>query len=315
MEVFIGIDVAAKHFDVAVHGREAPWREPHEAAGIAALVAAVVTQAPTLVVLEATGGPETVLVGELAAAGVPVAVVNPRQVRDFARATGTRAKTDALDARVLAHFAAAIRPTPRAVPDAAAQELAALVARRRQLTEMLVAEQLRLRTANRRVQPQITAHIAWLQAQRGELDGELRAVIAASPLWRAKDDLLRSVPGVGPVVSAVLLGGLRELGTLDGRQIAALVGVAPLNRDSGAQQGRRAITGGRGHIRAALYMATVVGVRHNPTLRAFHARLRAAGKPPKVALTACMRKLLLILNAMLRDGTRWQDPSCPGGAA
>jgi transposase len=315
MEVFIGIDVAAKHFDVAVHGREAPWREPHEAAGIAALVAAVVTQAPTLVVLEATGGLETVLVGELAAAGVPVAVVNPRQVRDFARATGTRAKTDALDARVLAHFAAAIRPTPRAVPDAAAQELAALVARRRQLTEMLVAEQLRLRTANRRVQPQITAHIAWLQAQRGELDGELRAVIAASPLWRAKDDLLRSVPGVGPVVSAVLLGGLRELGTLDGRQIAALVGVAPLNRDSGAQQGRRAITGGRGHIRAALYMATVVGVRHNPTLRAFHARLRAAGKPPKVALTACMRKLLLILNAMLRDGTRWQDPSCPGGAA
>jgi transposase len=315
MEVFIGIDVAAKHFDVAVHGREAPWREPHEAAGIAALVAAVVTQAPTLVVLEATGGLETVLVGELAAAGVPVAVVNPRQVRDFARATGTRAKTDALDARVLAHFAAAIRPTPRAVPDAAAQELAALVARRRQLTEMLVAEQLRLRTANRRIQPQITAHIAWLQAQRGELDGELRAVIAASPLWRAKDDLLRSVPGVGPVVSAVLLGGLRELGTLDGRQIAALVGVAPLNCDSGAQQGRRAITGGRGHIRAALYMATVVGVRHNPTLRAFHARLRAAGKPPKVALTACMRKLLLILNAMLRDGTRWQDPSCPGGAA
>ena len=180
---------------------------------------------------------------------------------------------------------------------------------------MLVAERLRLRTANPRVRPQIEAHIAWLQAQVRGLDGELRAVIAASPLWRARDDLLRSVPGVGPVVSAVLPGGLRELGTLGGRRAAALVGVAPLNRDSGALSGRRAIAGGRGHVRAALYMATVVGVRHNPVLRAFSDRLRAAGKPPKAALTACMHKLPLILNAMLRDGAPWTPPTPAGTAA
>jgi transposase len=306
MERFVGIDVAAKHLDAAAHGEGEPWRAPHDAAGIAALVGRLVELRPALVVLEATGGLETVLVGELAAAGVPVAVVNPRQVRDFARATGRLAKTDALDARVLAHFAAAVRPAPRPVPDATAQELAALVARRRQVSEMLVAEQLRLRTASPRVRPQIEAHVAWLRAQLRELDGELRAVIAASPLWRAKDELLRSVPGVGPVVAAVLLGGLRELGTLERKPIAALVGVAPVNRDSGQQRGQRRIAGGRGQVRAALYMATVVGVRHNPVLAAFYARLRAAGKPPKVALTACMHKLLLILNAMLRDGTPWQ---------
>lgn len=265
---FVGIDVAGKHLDAAVHGA-----------------------------------------GELAAAGLPVAVVNPRQVRGFARATGKLAKTDALDARVLAHFAAGVRPAPRPVPDATARELAALVARRRQVSEMPVAEQLRLRTASPRVRPRIEAHLAWPRGQLRELDGELRELIAASPLWRAKDELLRGVPGVGPVVAAVLLGGLPELGALDRKPIAALVGVAPFNRDSGGQRGHRAIAGGRAGGRAALYMATVVGVRHNPVLRAFYARLRAAGKPPKVALTACMHKLLLILNAMLRDGAPWAPPA------
>lgn len=310
MERFMGIDVATDHLDIAEHDGGAPWRVPYDAAGIGRLVADLTSRAPTLIVLEATGGVETVLVGELAAAALPVAVVNPRQVRDFARATGHLAKTDVLDAQVLAHFAAAIRPTPRPAPDAATQDLVALVTRRRQLVEMQVAEQLRRRTAPARVQPQIDAHLAWLRAQIHDLDGELRAVIVASPLWRAKDALLQSVPGVGPVVSAVLLGSLRESGTLDRAPLAALVGVAPLNRDSGRHQGRRAIAGGRANVRRVLYMATVVAVQHNPVIQAFHDRLLAQGKPPKVVLTACMHKLLTILNAMLRDEIPWTpDPS------
>jgi transposase len=304
-EVFVGIDVAAAHLDAAVRPTGEAWRAANDAAGIAALVARLEALAPTLIVLEATGGLEGPAVGELAAAGLPVAVVNPRQARDFARATGKLAKTDRLDAAVLAHFADGVRPAVRPLPDAAAQELQALVTRRRQLVEMLTAEQNRLRPAAAPVRPQIEAHVAWLRAQVKDLDRQLREAIRASPLWRAQDDLLRGVPGVGPGLSATLLAELPELGTLDRKRIAALVGLAPLNRDSGTRRGQRAIWGGRASVRAALYMAALSAVRWNPAIRPFYDRLRAAGKPPKVALTACMRKLLTILNAMVRDGTSW----------
>jgi transposase len=266
----------------------------------------------SLVVLEATGGLEAVLAAELAAAGVPVAVVNPRQVRDFARAMGKLAKTDALDAAVLARFAAAVRPAPRPLPDAAAVDLRALVARRRQLVEMLTAERNRLRAAPARLRPE--THVRFLRAALDDLDRDLGAAVRASPLWREAEDLLRSVPGIGPVVSATLLAELPELGTLGPKQLAALVGVAPLNRDSGARRGTRSVWGGRAGVRAALYMAALVGVRHNPPLRAFHARLRAAGKPPKVALIACMRKLLTTLNALLRHRTTWHTPPARAAA-
>ena len=255
--------------------------------------------------LEATGGFEVDVAGALAAAGLPTAVVNPRQVRDFARATGLLAKTDQLDAQALAHFAEAVRPEPRPLPDAQAQELSALLLRRRQLVDMLTAEKNRVSLAAARIRPQIQTHIAWLQQQLADLDRDLGQLIRSSPVWRAKDDLLRSVPGVGPVLATTLVASLPELGTLTRQQIAALVGVAPLNRDSGTWRGRRTVWGGRAHVRAVLYMSTLVAVRHNPALRAFYERLRHAGKLPKVALTACMRKLLTILNAMLKHQTRW----------
>ena len=231
--------------------------------------------------------------------------MNPRQVRDFAKAAGRLAKTDALDAAVLAHFAAAVRPTPRPLPDAATQSLAALVTRRRQLVEMLTAERNRLGSAPRVLRAEIQAHITWLQRRLARLDTDLGQAIQTSPVWRAQDDLLQSVPGVGPVLATTLLASLPELGTLNRRAIAALVGVAPLNRDSGTFRGRRMVWGGRAAVRAVLYMGTLVAVRHNPVLRAFYQRLRAVGKLPKVALTACMRKLLTILNAMLKHQTRW----------
>ncbi len=257
------------------------------------------------IVLEATGGWEVALAGALATAGLPVAVVNPRQVRDFARSTGTLAKTDRLDAQLLAQFADAVRPEPRPLPDAQAQELTALLQRRRQLVEMLTAEKNRLTFAARRIRPQLQAHIEWLHKQLAQFDDDLRQLVRASPLWREKDDLLRSAPGVGPVLSTTLLAALPELGRLTRQQIAALVGVAPLNRDSGTLRGRRTVWGGRAHVRAVLYMSTLVATRHNPVVAAFYRRLRAAGKAPKLALTACMRKLLTILNAMLKHHTRW----------
>jgi transposase len=305
--VFVGVDVAAAHLDVAVRPAGEGWRAANDAPGIAALVARVAALEPTLVVLEATGRLEAPLVAALAAAGLPVAVVNPRQVRDFAKAVGQLAKTDALDAAVLARFGEAVRPEPRPLPDAAAQELRALLARRQQLVEMLVAEQNRLGGAPPRVGASVAEHVAWLRRQLAGVDGELAALVRASPAWRAREDLLRSVPGVGPVLATTLLALLPELGALDRRAVAALVGVAPLNRDSGAARGRRAVWGGRARVRAALYMAALVATRHNPAIRAFYARLLAAGKPKKVALTACMRKLLTILNAMVRDDTRWQE--------
>jgi transposase len=306
---FVGIDVSKHQLDVAVRPRGETWTVAHDEAGLGALVARLCALAPTLIVLEATGGWEVALAGALAAATLPVAVVNPRQVRDFARSTGTLAKTDRLDAQMLAQFAEAVRPEPRPLPDAQAQELTALLQRRRQLVEMLTAEKNRLPLASRRIRPQLQAHIEWLHKQIAQFDEDLRQLIRSSPLWREKDDLLRSAPGVGPVLATTLLAALPELGQLTRQQIAALVGVAPLNRDSGTLRGRRTVWGGRAQVRAVLYMSTVVAVRHNPVLIAFYQRLRAAGKAPKLALTACMRKLLTILNAMLKHHSRWA-PLC-----
>jgi transposase len=266
----------------------------------------VQTLAPTLVVLEATGGYETDVVAALALAGLPVAVVNPRQVRDFAKALGRLAKTDAIDATVLAQFGARVQPEPRPLPDAAHQALAALVTRRRQLVEMLTAERHRLPLAHGRIKQNLQAHIHWLEQQIHASNEDLRTCIRDSALWRATEQLLRSVPGIGPTTAACLLADLPELGRLTRRQVAALAGVAPLNRDSGTRRGLRTIWGGRAAVRGALYMATLVATRHNPVIRAFYQRLCAAGKPRKVAIIAAMRKLLTILNAMLKAQRPWQ---------
>ena len=260
---------------------------------------------PQLVVVEATGGLETAVAAELAAEGLPVVVANPRKVRAFARATGQLAKTDALDARVLAHYGETLRPQPRALPDAATRELRALVVRRRQLVEMITAEGNRRRRATRRVRPRVEEHIKWLKENLAELDRDLEDTIRSSPVWKDQDRLLRSVPGVGPVLSLTLLSGLPELGALNRGEVAALVGVAPFNQDSGSFRGKRRVWGGRGQVRAALYMAALVATRCNPALKEFYQRLCQAGKPKKVALTACMRKLLTILNAMVRDHRPW----------
>jgi transposase len=303
--VFVGIDVAKATLDVVVRPSGACWQLPNEDAAIKTLVARLAALPPTLLVLEATGGFERAIVAALAGAGLPVVVANPRQVRDFARATGQLAKTDAIDAAVLALFAERVRPEPRPLPDTAAQALDALLTRRRQLLEMLVAEKNRLGLARSPIRRGITQHIRWLERQLADVDGELGRLIEQSPVWRAKDDLLQSVPGVGPVLSRTLLGELPELGQLNRKQIAALVGVAPLACDSGSLRGRRIVWGGRAPIRTVLYMGALVAARHNPVIRRFYRRLRAAGKPAKVALTACMRKLLTILNAMMRSNTRW----------
>ena len=314
--VWVGIDVAAAQLDVAVRPTAEQWRVAYSDAPVAALVTRLQALAPTLVVLEATGGREAPLVAALGVAGLPVAVVNPRQVRDFAKATGRLAKTDALDARVLAHFAEAVQPPVRPLPDACTRELQALLARRRQLIEMLTAEKNRLSTTSGRIRGQVQEHIRWLEQRLHDLDRELGQAIQASPAWRAKEELLRSVPGVGPVLTTTLLADLPELGTLDRKQIGALVGVAPLNRDSGTWRGHRTIWGGRAPVRTALYMGTLTATRANPVIRAFYQRLVQAGKPKKVALTACMHKLLVILNAMLRTHTRWAPPAAlPAGDA
>jgi transposase len=304
-ELFVGIDVSKAALDVAILPTGECERFANDAAGIGALSARVHALRPALIVLEATGGFELAVVSALAAARLPVVVVNPRQVRDFAKATGRLAKTDRIDAEVLARFAATVRPAPRALKDEQAQELEALLARRRQLVEMLSAEKNRRRLARKRVRADIDAHIRFLEQRLKDTDGQLRALVQASPFWREKDELLQSVPGVGPVLATTLLASLPELGTLNRREIAALVGVAPLNRDSGAFRGARCIWGGRSAVRAVLYMGTLAAVRANPVLRAFHRRLRERGKKPKVALTACMRKLLTVLNAMMRNGTPW----------
>ena len=303
--LFVGIDVSKDRLDVAVRPTGETWQVPYDAEGISSLAENLRELAPQLVVLEATGGMELAVAGELALAEVPIAVVNPRHVRNFARAAGKLAKTDALDARVLAHFAEAMQPEPRPLPDATTQELKALVARRRQLVEMITAEKNRMRTATRSIRPKVQEHVRWLEEDLQNLDQDLGDFMRSSPMWKDKDELLRSTPGVGPVLSMTLLSDLPELGALNRGEIAALVGVAPFNRDSGTLRGKRTVWGGRSQVRAALYMAALVATRYNPVLRDFYQRLCAAGKPKKVALTACMRKLLTILNVMVRDNRHW----------
>ncbi len=308
---FVGIDVSKAQVDVAVRPTGKRWTLPYDETGIEGLIPQIVDLEPALVLLEATGGLELPLVAALAAAALPVVVVNPRQVRDFAKATGTLAKTDTLDAAVLAHFADAVRPEVRPLRDAETQALNSLTARRHQVMTMLVSEKNRLGSAIGAVSPRIEAHIAWLEQELSDLDKGLRQTLRQSPVWREKDDLLRTVPGVGEQLSLTLLANLPELGTLNRREIAALVGVAPYNRDSGTRRGKRAVWGGRSRVRAVLYMGALVATRHNPAIRDFYQRLLASGKPKKLALVACMRKLLVILNSMLKNGSPWCDMTQP----
>jgi transposase len=305
MTCWIGLDVAKAVLDGVVRPTGEVVQFANDAAGHAALVAWATPLAPTALVLEATGGYERAAVLALAAAGLPVVVVNPRQVRDFARSTGQRAKTDRLDAAMLALFAERVQPAPRPLTDEATAELAELITRRQQLLAMLTMEKNRLPQVRTRVRRDVQAHITWLERRVAETDDDLRQAIEASPVWRVQEQLLQSVPGIGPVVSRTLLALLPELGRLNRKEIAALVGVAPLARDSGTWRGRRVIWGGRAAVRRVLYMAALVASRRNPVLKALYTRLVAAGKAKKVALVACMRKLLTIVNAILHTGTPW----------
>jgi transposase len=304
---FIGIDVAKDRLDVHVRPSAETFTATRDETGLASLVERLCAIAPALVVIEATGGYETVVASALAAARLPLAVVNPRRIRDFARATGKLAKTDALDAAAIAHFAEAVRPPVRPIQDEEAQALGERVARRRQIIEMMVAERNRRRHVTQtRIQGAIDRHLALLQTELSEIERDIDGAIRQSAAWQANADLLESVPGVGKATLRTLIAELPELGTLDRRKIAALAGLAPMNRDSGQRRGRRAIAGGRASVRAALYMAALVATRANPVIAAYHAKLRAAGKAHKQALTACMRKLLVILNAIIRDQKPWQ---------
>ena len=308
MSEFIGIDVSKSRLDVAAHASAAGFAVENTEAGLVQLCERLSALKPELVVMEASGGYERLSVATLASAGFNVALVNARQVRAFAQATGVLAKTDRVDARVLAHFAAAVRPPVRALPDAQQQALGELLARRRQLVGMLVMEKNRLAQArDGRVRRDITSLITILKKRVAGCDDDLQQLIQASPLWRAHEDLLRSFNGIGPVSARTLLADLPELGALNRKQIASLVGLAPIARESGSWRGRRSVFGGRGQVRAALYMATLAAIRSNAAIRAFYQRLRQAGKPPKVALVACMRKVLTILNAMVRTQTHWHE--------
>jgi transposase len=307
-QVFVGIDVAKDRLDVHVRPSGEAFAVARDGEGVAALAERLETLKPALVVSEATGGFEQVVAGALGAAGLPIVVVNPRQIRDFARALGRLAKTDRIDAEVIALFAERVRPEPRPLPDEQARELGELVARRRQVIEMMTAEGNRARQIEtRRLKKRIERHRAALQAELAEIEAELDDTIRGTPIWRDKDDLLQSVPGVGDALARTLIADLPELGQLDRKKIAALVGVAPFNRDSGTLRGKRTVWGGRVAIRATLYMAALVASRRNPVIAAFYRRLLAAGKAKKLALTACMRKLLTILNAIVRDQKPWQN--------
>ena len=303
---YVGIDVSKATLDGAMRPSDEIWQTSNDEAGIAELVTRLQPQRIRLIVIEATGGWEVPVVSALVAAELAVAVVNPRQVRDFAKSLGRLAKTDRLDAQVLAHFADAVRPEPRPLPDAQTRQLHALLTRRRQLIEMLVAEKNRRALIHPDFLDDLKAHLAFLEQHLDELDQQLRRLLQDSPCWREQDELLQSVPGVGAVTAATLLAELPELGQLNRKKIAALVGVAPFHRDSGVYRGKRTIWGGRGSVRAILYMAALSAKRFNPVIKQFYERLTLAGKPAKVALTACMRKLLTILNAMMQSRTSWQ---------
>jgi len=305
--IFVGIDVSKAQLDVAIRPTGEKESFANDKAGIKALVKRLAKIEPTLIVLEATGGYERQVTRALVSADLPVVVVNPRQVRDFAKATGQLAKTDSIDAAVLAHFAEVIRPELRPLPDVVTLELRALTARRRQILEMIAAENNRLAMTSKAVAKRIDAHIRWLEQELERANQELDQAIEQSPIWKENDELLRSAKGIGPITSRTLLAELPELGTLDRKQISALVGVAPFNRDSGSLKGRRSIWGGRAPVRCALYMATLVATRRNPVIRDFYKRLTAKGKLFKVALVACMRKLLTILNSMIKHKTRWSE--------
>jgi transposase len=309
MEKFAGIDIAKDTFDICITPSGETLHAAYDDTGVEQVCERLVAEAPTLIVMEATGGLETRLASELVAKGLPVAVINPRQARDFAKATGQLAKTDSVDAAVLCAFARAIRPAARPLKDADTRDLDDLVSRRRQLIAMRVQETLRLGTAaSKAVRKSLQAHITWLDARITDLDDDLAQRLQSSDAWRTKDNLLRGIPGVGAVTSLTLLAKCPELGKLGRREIAALTGVAPLANDSGKHRGKRAIWGGRADIRAVLYMATVSAIRCNPTIKAFAERLKKTGKPTKVVIVACMRKLLTIMNAMLKNRASW-NPS------
>ena len=301
-EQFVGIDVSKESLDVATCPENEPWAVSNDGRGIAMLVKRLERMSAALMVLEATGGLEMPVVAALAAAKLPVVVVNPRQTRDFAKATGKLAKSDSIDAHLLAQFGQAVRPPLRPLKDAQTQELEALLGRRRQLLDLHTAEHNRLGSASRRVRKDIQAPLLWLEKRLKDLDKELTQAIQDSPVWREQDELCQGVPGVGPGFSRSLIAGLPELGTLDRRQIA---GIAPFNCDSGKFRGKRRIWGGRASLRAALYMATFTAVRCNPLIQPYYQPLIAAGKEHKVAMVACMRKLLTLLNAMVKNRTPW----------
>jgi transposase len=306
VEIYVGIDVSKAILDVAIWESEVYWQFSNEAEGWQELIKRLKVLTPKLVVIEASGGIEQPVVAELYADGLPVVVVNPTRVRNFARSTGQLAKTDKLDAEVIAHFAQAVRPQVHPLRTADEAHLDALVTRRRQVITMLTAEKNRKTTTLSTLQEHVQQHIDWLQAEQKELEHEIEQFIQQCPVWKEKEALLRSVPGVGPVTASTLLAELPELGTRNRQQIAALVGVAPLNKDSGKKRGKRRVFGGRASVRRTLYMATLVATKFNPVIRAFYERLLARGKEKKVALTACMRKLLVILNALIRNNQAWR---------
>jgi transposase len=306
VEIFVGMDVSKSWLDVAVHEQEEAFRTCNEETGIASLVKRLKKLKPTLIVLEPTGGFEMLVVAELTHAGLPVVAINAKRVRDFARATGRLAKTDKLDAKVLAHFAAAVRPALRSLRSEEEEQLTALLTRRRQILDMITIEKNRLVTVRTKMRSDIEAHLHWLAQSLKALDKEIEDFVENSPVWREKDALLQSVPGVGPVTSATMLGMLPELGLLNRQEIAALVGVAPINKDSGKKSGKRRIYGGRADVRSVLYMAVLSATRFNRVIKKFYERLIKQGKETKVALTACMRKLLVILNAIARSQQPWR---------
>ena len=303
---FIGVDVSKDNLDVAVYPADDLSSVPNNQTGLNELIKSFQVSQPTLIVLESTGGYEMLAASTLYAAGFPVVVVNARQIRDFAKSIGKLAKTDAIDARVIAQFASAVKPDLRPLKDSATQELTALVARRRQVVEMIVAERNRLPMATKRNHRDIEAHIRWLKKRLKQIDTDIQSGIRNSPVFCEKDQILQSAPGVGATTSATLISCVPELGQLNRKKIAALIGVAPLNRDSGRFSGRRMVWGGRAHVRSVLYMSTLSAIQFNPVIRNFHHRLREAGKCGKVAIVACMRKLLTILNAMVRDRAKWR---------
>jgi transposase len=306
IEVFIGIDVSKVRLDIAVWGSDEHWITSNDENGIAQLIERLKSYSPTLIVLEATGGLELLLVSELALARLPVAVINPKRIRDFARSIGQLAKTDKIDAKVIARFGFTVHPETRPLPSEEEELLVALITRRRQVVEMLTAEKNRLHSCREAMRQRLQEHIDWLNSELKALDKEISQFIRRTPLWKEKNRILSSVPGVGPVTSATLLASLPELGTLNRQKVAALVGVAPLNKDSGRKRGKRRVFGGRASVRSVLYMAALSASKCNPKIRSFYESLIRRGKEKKVALTACMRKLLSILNSMVHSMTEWK---------